>query len=65
MPYKDATPIDMTVQGKRIYCNDLTAEQQKWMIDQLGSRIGIVLDGKTVAVKVKSVKQAKAILEVL
>jgi len=64
MPYRDPTPIDMHVQGERIYCHNLTEEQQKWMIDAIGSEVTIVMDKKPLRVRVKGVKKNKAILEV-
>ena len=57
-------PIEMHVHGKRIYCHGLTGSQQSWMIDRLGTHIGIYMDGKQIKVLVKGVKSAKAILEV-
>lgn len=62
---KDPSPIQMHVVGRRIYCSDLIEEHQKGFIDALGTRIGIHLDGKAIAVLVKSVKGNKAILQIV
>lgn len=63
--YKDPRPIQMHVCGKRIYCSGLTGDQQKLFIDALGMEMGILLDQKPVRVKVKSVRSAKCMLEIV
>lgn len=59
------SPIQMRREGQRIYCSDLIEEHQKGFIDALGTRIGIHMDGKPLVVLVKSVRDTKAILQIV
>jgi hypothetical protein len=46
----------------RIYAFDLSGEQQKWLIDRLGMEIELNLEIGPLRVRVKSVRDNKAIL---
>lgn len=52
--------------GSRIYCSEVPPEEQKFLIDHLGTVIAVEHgDGVKVRAKVKSVRNDKAILEIV
>lgn len=52
--------------GSRIYASDIEPDQQKFLIDRLGTIIDIETDGgEKVRAKVKSIRDDRAIFEVV